>query len=142
MVKRAITDEDDASRNESGGEVSPPPKKAKTTAQKKGVKKTEKAKTPGSDESSPSTTEGKKGKKGNASKNVLSNAEGEKFIDLGKKRRATIRSFKGQLLIDIREFYGDEDDLKPGKKGISLSPEQWEVLKSNAATIDDLIKKL
>lgn len=30
----------------------------------------------------------------------------------------------GQALIDIREFYGDADDLKPGKKGISLSPEQ------------------
>lgn len=26
--------------------------------------------------------------------------------------------------IDIREFYGDEGDEKPGKKGIALSPEQ------------------
>ena len=27
-------------------------------------------------------------------------------------------------MVDIREFYGDEDDMKPGKKGISLNPEQ------------------
>lgn len=26
--------------------------------------------------------------------------------------------------IDIREFYGDEGDEKPGKKGIALNPEQ------------------
>lgn len=28
---------------------------------------------------------------------VLTNTDGEKFIDIGKKRRLTVRSFKGSL---------------------------------------------
>ena len=31
---------------------------------------------------------------------------------------------EGGKYLDIREFYGDESDLKPGKKGISLNQEQ------------------
>ena len=30
----------------------------------------------------------------------------------------------GSKFLDIREFYGDEDDLRPGKKGISINHEQ------------------
>ena len=30
----------------------------------------------------------------------------------------------GKALVDIREFYGEGDDEKPGKKGISLTIEQ------------------
>ena len=30
----------------------------------------------------------------------------------------------GSKFLDIREFYGDEDDLKPGKKGVSINQEQ------------------
>jgi hypothetical protein len=54
----------------------------------------------------------------------VTNSEGEKYIDLGKKKRATVRSFKGTLLLDIREYYGADGQEKPGKKGISLTLDQ------------------
>ncbi|KAI0737624.1 transcriptional Coactivator p15-domain-containing protein [Daedaleopsis nitida] len=70
------------------------------------------------------------------------NDRGEKYIDLGKNRRATVNTFKGGKFVDIREFYGDDSDLKPGKKGISLSQEQWETLKSSADVIDSFFARL
>ncbi|KAK0504587.1 transcriptional Coactivator p15-domain-containing protein [Armillaria luteobubalina] len=69
---------------------------------------------------------------------VHNTSDGDKYIDLGKKKRATVRSFKGMSLLDIREFYGQEGEEKPGKKGISLSLEQWNTLKQGVDTIDRL----
>jgi hypothetical protein len=39
-----------------------------------------------------------------------------------------VREFKGRCFIDIREYYIDKAtmDTRPGKKGISLSPEQYQ----------------
>lgn len=56
---------------------------------------------------------------------VKSTSDGDKYIELGKKKRATIRVFKGTPLIDIREFYTDAGGVdKPGKKGLSLGLDQ------------------
>ncbi|KAI0780313.1 RNA polymerase II transcriptional coactivator [Fomes fomentarius] len=71
------------------------------------------------------------------------NERGERYVELGKKRRATVNTFKGVgKYLDIREFYGDEGDLKPGKKGISLSQEQWETLKKGSDVIDSFFARL
>ncbi|KAH9858601.1 transcriptional Coactivator p15-domain-containing protein [Lenzites betulinus] len=67
---------------------------------------------------------------------------GEKYVELGKKKRATVSMFKTMKRLDIREFYGDEGDLKPGKKGISLSYEEWETLKRSSEAIDSFFAKL
>jgi len=60
-------------------------------------------------------------------------------VELGKKKRATVSSFKGIPLLDIREYYGPEGEEKPGKKGISLTLEQWKLLKDNANLIDNML---
>ncbi|KAF8161106.1 transcriptional Coactivator p15-domain-containing protein [Crassisporium funariophilum] len=88
------------------------------------------------------------------------NTEGDKYVDLGKKKRAVVRSFKGIGLVDIREYYGADGEEKPGKKGISLTLEQvrisghlsvwdathfqiqWEALKESTSTIDQLFSQL
>ncbi|KAH9058799.1 transcriptional Coactivator p15-domain-containing protein [Lactarius vividus] len=67
------------------------------------------------------------------------NSEGDSYVDLGKKKRATVRNFKGSTLIDIREYYGSEGDEKPGKKGIALSVEQWKSLMQASSAIDSLL---
>ncbi|KAI1662672.1 PC4-domain-containing protein [Daldinia decipiens] len=55
--------------------------------------------------------------------------DGNPFWSLGGTRRATISSFKGKTFVNIREYYTDASgDLKPGKKGITLSPEQYNKL--------------
>ncbi|KAF8482584.1 transcriptional Coactivator p15-domain-containing protein [Russula ochroleuca] len=67
------------------------------------------------------------------------NSEGDMYVDLGKKKRVTVRSFKGTTLVDIREYYGNEGDEKPGKKGIALSVEQWKSLVEASRAISDLL---
>jgi len=45
------------------------------------------------------------------------NEENEPFFEISDKRRVTVRRWKGSILIDIREFWGEG---KPGKKGILI----------------------
>ncbi|KAJ3553705.1 hypothetical protein NM688_g3470 [Phlebia brevispora] len=73
---------------------------------------------------------------------VLVDASGDKYVDLGKKKRATVRAFKGTTYVDIREFYDAGGEEKPGKKGISLTQEQWNTLKTNMDIIDTLVAKV
>lgn len=73
--------------------------------------------------------EEEEGSSDNATK-VMHNSEGEAYIELGSsKKRCTIRTWKKNTLVDIREFYEKNDSYLPGKKGISLTLEQYEALK-------------
>ena len=60
-------------------------------------------------------------------------------IGISPKRRITARRWKGSILVDLREFYESQGELKPGKKGamlymgligagISLTIPQWQKL--------------
>lgn len=73
---------------------------------------------------------------------MLHNDEGESYIKFGPNRRVSVRSFKGKAYVDIREFYGSEGDEKPGKKGISLTVEQWQAIRDNASVIDEMLSEL
>ncbi|XP_076857190.1 SUB1 regulator of transcription b [Brachyhypopomus gauderio] len=67
----------------------------------------------------------------------------DNMFQIGKMRYVSVRDFKGKVLIDIREYWMDQSgDMKPGKKGISLNPEQWNQLKEQMSDIDDAIRRL
>ncbi|XDV20422.1 hypothetical protein PO909_025752 [Leuciscus waleckii] len=67
----------------------------------------------------------------------------DNMFQIGKLRYVSVRDFKGKVLIDVREYWMDQaGEMKPGKKGISLNPEQWNQLKEQMSDIDDAIKRL
>ena len=69
---------------------------------------------------------------------------GEKEVAflLDKKKRVTVHKFKGQLKVDIREYYDDNGVMKPGKKGISLNLDNWNKLKEFLDKIDEAIDNI
>lgn len=68
----------------------------------------------------------------------------ESIFELSGKRRVTVRKFRSNILIDIREYYEDKasGEERPGKKGISLTKEQYEKLKELMPEIDDAVKNM
>ena len=69
---------------------------------------------------------------------------GEKEVAflLDKKKRVTVHKFKGQLKIDIREYYEDNGEMKPGKRGLSLNLDNWNKLKEFMEQIDEAIDNI
>ncbi|PVH95609.1 PC4-domain-containing protein [Periconia macrospinosa] len=65
-----------------------------------------------------------------------------KFVSLKANgtRRVTISDFKGKTLINIREYYEDDGgNMRPGKKGISLSIEQYNALLAAAPLLESVL---
>ncbi|KAF3907629.1 hypothetical protein AA313_de0205290 [Arthrobotrys entomopaga] len=55
--------------------------------------------------------------------------EGNFYWELGGKlRRVTVSEFKGNVLVSVREYYEKDGKCLPGKKGISLSLDQFNQL--------------
>lgn len=47
------------------------------------------------------------------------------YVDLGANKRAGVSVFGGKVMVSLREFYEKNGAMLPGKKGISLPPDQW-----------------
>ncbi|WKY05153.1 hypothetical protein Q1695_005851 [Nippostrongylus brasiliensis] len=77
-------------------------------------------------------------KKSKGGANRIKNADGEEMIEIGNMRYVTVRSFRGKSLVDIREYYLDKasGQMRPGKKGISMSKEQYQNFKAVMSEID------
>ncbi|XP_071585837.1 activated RNA polymerase II transcriptional coactivator p15-like isoform X2 [Heliangelus exortis] len=68
----------------------------------------------------------KKQKTGESSKGVASSKQSsnrdENMFQIGKMRYVSVRDFKGKVLIDIREYWMDQEgEMKPGRKDGSHS---------------------
>ncbi|GAA5983227.1 hypothetical protein JCM10908_000203 [Rhodotorula pacifica] len=158
VAKRQVSEseEEEASASESGADSSeekPLKKKSKKEAiasSKDKAKSKEKEKEPikkpagKKDRSESPQTKRKVGAaaKYGSGAEIQTNAEGDKFIELAKNRRATVRVFKGKTYVDIRETYEQGGETKPGKKGIMLNIEQWDRLKKAISTIDEAVDDL
>ncbi|KAJ3604577.1 hypothetical protein NHX12_029317 [Muraenolepis orangiensis] len=114
------------SGSESDGEVEPKGKRKKQSAPEKVAKK------PKGGETSQAGGSAKSSSKAD-----------DNMFQIGKMRYVSVRDFKGKVLVDIREYWMNQDgEMKPGKKGISLNPEQWTQLKEQISEIDEAMKNL
>ncbi|XP_062411022.1 SUB1 regulator of transcription a [Sardina pilchardus] len=85
---------------------------------------------------------GESSRVGGASKSSSSSNKDDNMFQIGKMRYVSVRNFKGKVLIDIREYWIDQEgEMKPGRKGISLNPEQWSQLKEQISEIDDAVRR-
>jgi hypothetical protein len=57
--------------------------------------------------------------------------------EISKNRRVSVRNWQGKIVVDIREFYVKDGKQMPGKKGISLPLDQWNVLREHVDEIDN-----
>lgn len=56
------------------------------------------------------------------------------------KGSVCIRIYQGAALVDIREMYEKDGEELPGRKGISLTPEQWTDLKGGLDVLDSAMQ--
>jgi len=62
-------------------------------------------------------------------------------FQLSNNRFVSISDFRGKIRVDIREYYvTDDGQRKPGRKGISLSLQEWAKLKDYIDEIEKAIK--
>ncbi|ROV92781.1 hypothetical protein VMCG_09047 [Cytospora schulzeri] len=82
------------------------------------------------------TKKPKKSSSSSDSKNV--DDEGNTFWDLSNKRRIVVQKFKGNVYVNLREYYEDKKTgaMKPGMKGLMLSVEQYQTLLSTVPAIN------
>ncbi|KAG9457146.1 hypothetical protein H6P81_001654 [Aristolochia fimbriata] len=59
--------------------------------------------------------------------------------EISKNRKVSVRSWQGKVMVDIREFYVKAGKEMPGKKGISLSLDQWNILRDHVTEIDKAV---
>ncbi|XP_041006942.1 RNA polymerase II transcriptional coactivator KIWI [Juglans microcarpa x Juglans regia] len=61
--------------------------------------------------------------------------------EISKTRRVTVRNWQGRAVVDIREFYVKDGKQLPGKKGISLTMDQWNVLRDHVEEIEKAVNE-
>ncbi|KAF4125754.1 Transcriptional Coactivator p15 (PC4) [Geosmithia morbida] len=77
-----------------------------------------------------------------AAKPAGKDGEGNPFWELSNKRRVGVSQFKNMCFVNVREYYEKDGKTLPGKKGISLSVEQYVALLKAAPGINAALREL
>lgn len=65
------------------------------------------------------------------------------MFQIGKMRQDSAQDFEDNVLIDVGEYWMDrEGEMKPGRKGVNMNPEQWSQWKEQISDTDDEVRKL
>lgn len=64
------------------------------------------------------------------SQSAKTDSEGGLYWEISKARRVTLSDYRGKKMVSIREYYEKEGEMLPGKKGITMTLEQYGVLVS------------
>ncbi|MBA7492567.1 hypothetical protein ES702_03117 [subsurface metagenome] len=75
------------------------------------------------------------------SQSAKTDTEGNLYWDISKARRVTLSDFRGKKMVGIREYYEKDGQMLPGKKGISMTLEQYGVLVSLLPGIEGELRK-
>ncbi|XP_039787222.1 RNA polymerase II transcriptional coactivator SUB1-like [Panicum virgatum] len=67
--------------------------------------------------------------------------DGTVVAEISKNKKVSVRSWKGKVYVDMREFYVKDGKTLPTRKGISLQLDQWKILRDNIKAIDEAIKE-
>ncbi|KAI5194888.1 PC4-domain-containing protein [Aureobasidium subglaciale] len=90
-------------------------------------------------EDAPQSKRTKKGQPISEDKQV--DEDGNPYWELSGKRRVTLSEFKKVHLINIREYYEKDGQMLPGKKGISMTIEQFSALLEVLPEVEEALKE-
>lgn len=83
-----------------------------------------------------------RGKEKRKSASELKDGDDEDLIcELSDKRKVVLSSFRGKMLISIREYYQKNGEMLPTSKGISLTVEQWKALREGMPAVQEAINR-
>ncbi|KAI7578430.1 hypothetical protein KC316_g9882, partial [Hortaea werneckii] len=80
------------------------------------------------------------GAKAQAHMEMHKDDDGNEFWEISGKRRVQVSTFKGSTFVGIREVYEKDGKMLPGKKGISLSVDQYNAVVEVMPQIEQVLK--
>ncbi|KXL50015.1 hypothetical protein M433DRAFT_436855 [Acidomyces richmondensis BFW] len=94
----------------------------------------------GSIEDAPMNKKPKSNGKAPISTEMHKDEEGCEYWQISGKRRVLLSEFRGATYVTVREYYEANGEMRPGKKGISLSIDQYAAIIEIIPQIENVLK--
>ncbi|KAK7509914.1 putative RNA polymerase II transcriptional coactivator, partial [Phyllosticta citriasiana] len=91
------------------------------------------------EEPKPKKAKTTKAKKPAGANGMLTDDNGDPYWELSNTRRVTVSEFKGKSMVNIREYYEKDGKALPGKKGISLTVDQYRSLLESLPAVESVL---